>query len=122
VVGVIIDAGVRDISELTAIDFPVWAKAISAQGTVKAAAGSVNVNVTCAGALVRPGDVIVADQDGVAVVPRDTAMEVAQAGEIRRQKEERSRERLRTGELGLDMYGLRRVLADLGVEWLEGDK
>jgi 4-hydroxy-4-methyl-2-oxoglutarate aldolase len=122
VVGVIIDAGVRDISELTAIDFPVWAKAISAQGTVKAAAGSVNVNVTCAGALVRPGDVIVADQDGVAVVPRDTAMEVAQAGEIRRQKEERSRERLRNGELGLDMYGLRRVLADLGVEWLEGDK
>ena len=119
VVGLIIDAGVRDVSELTALDFPVWSKAISAQGTVKATPGSVNINVVCAGALVRPGDVIVADQDGVVVIARETASEVAQLAEVRRLKEERSRERLRSGELGLDMYGLRKLLADLGVEWKE---
>ena len=121
VVGLVIDAGVRDTAELTAMNFPVWAKAISAQGTVKATAGCVNVEMVCAGALVRPGDVIVGDQDGVAVVPRTVAAEVARLGEQRRIKEERSRARLKVGELGLDMYGLRGKLAELGVEWVESE-
>jgi 4-hydroxy-4-methyl-2-oxoglutarate aldolase len=122
VVGLVIDAGVRDTTELTAMNFPVWAKAISAQGTVKATAGCVNVEMVCAGALVRPGDVIVGDQDGVVVVPRTVAAEVARLGEQRRIKEERSRARLKVGELGLDMYGLRGKLAELGVEWVESDE
>jgi 4-hydroxy-4-methyl-2-oxoglutarate aldolase len=119
VAGLVIDAGVRDTSELTALNFPAWSKAISAQGTAKAGAGSVNVDVVCAGALVRPGDVIIGDQDGVVVVPRADSPEVAKRGEQRRTKEERTRERLRSGELGLDMYGLRAKLAELGVEWVE---
>jgi len=122
VVGLAIDAGVRDTSELTAMNFPVWAKAISAQGTVKATAGCVNVEVVCAGALVRPGDVIVGDRDGVVVVPRQAAVEVARLGGERRAKEERSRARLKSGELGLDMYGLRGKLAELGVEWVESEE
>ena len=119
VAGLIIDAGVRDVAELTAMNFPVWAKAISAQGTVKATAGSVNVDVVCAGAMVHAGDVIVADQDGVVVVPREHAAEVVTLGEQRRDKEQRTRERLRTGELGLDIYSLRGKLAELGVEYLD---
>jgi 4-hydroxy-4-methyl-2-oxoglutarate aldolase len=121
VLGLVIDAGVRDTAELTAMNFPVWAKAISAQGTVKATAGSVNVEVVCAGALVRPGDVIVGDRDGVVVVPRIAAAEVARLGEQRRAKEVSSRARLKSGELGLDMYGLRGKLAELGVEWVESE-
>jgi 4-hydroxy-4-methyl-2-oxoglutarate aldolase len=119
VIGLVIDAGVRDTTELTAMNFPVWAKAISAQGTVKATAGCVNVDVVCAGAIVRPGDVIVGDADGVVAVPRKAAEEVARLGEQRRAKEELMRARLKSGELGLDMYGLRSKLAELGVEWVE---
>jgi 4-hydroxy-4-methyl-2-oxoglutarate aldolase len=115
VVGLIIDAGVRDTAELTAMDFPVWAKAISAQGTVKSTAGSVNVPVVCAGMTVHPGDVVVADADGVVVVAREQAAAVAAAGRERITKEERTRERLRNGELGVDFYGLRDKLKQLGV-------
>lgn len=122
IVGLVIDAGVRDCAELTEMKFPVWSKAISAQGTVKASAGSVNVDVVCAGAMVHPGDVIVGDQDGVVVVPGAKAAEIAQLGEQRRAKEERSRERLRSGELGVDMYGLRAKLAELGVKYIDRDE
>jgi 4-hydroxy-4-methyl-2-oxoglutarate aldolase len=99
----------------------VWSKAVSAQGTVKSTAGSVNVPVVCAGASVQPGDVIVADVDGVVVVPREHAAEVARLGTERVAKEQKSRERLRKGELGLDFYGLRAKLAELGVQYVDED-
>jgi 4-hydroxy-4-methyl-2-oxoglutarate aldolase len=119
VAGLVIDAGVRDTAELTAMDFPVWAKAISAQGTVKSTAGSVNVPVVCAGVAVRPGDVVVADADGVVVVARGQAAVVAAAGRDRIVKEETTRERLRNGELGVDFYGLRDKLKQLGVTYTD---
>jgi 4-hydroxy-4-methyl-2-oxoglutarate aldolase len=119
VVGLIIDAGVRDVADLTKMEFPVWSKAVSAQGTVKATPGSVNVPIVAAGALVNPGDVIVADVDGVVIVPRDRASEVVRLGEERLVKEEKSRQRLRNGELGLDFYGLRAKLTELGVRWID---
>jgi 4-hydroxy-4-methyl-2-oxoglutarate aldolase len=118
VAGLVIDAGVRDVADLTAMKFPVWAKAISAQGTVKETAGSVNVEVVCAGVVVRPGDAIVGDLDGVVVVPREKAAEIGKLGDQRRAKEERTRERLSAGELGLDIYGLRAKLAALGVDYV----
>ena len=115
VIGLLIDAGVRDVADLTTMEFPVWAKAIHAQGTVKATAGSVNVPVVCAGAAIAPGDVIVGDVDGVVVVARQAAADVARLGNERVAKEEKSRDRLRKGELGLDFYGLRAKLTELGV-------
>jgi 4-hydroxy-4-methyl-2-oxoglutarate aldolase len=119
IAGLIIDAGVRDTAELAALNFPVWSKAVSSQGTVKNVPGDVNIPVVCAGVLVNPGDVIVGDADGVVVVAREAAEQVARASQERLAKEEKSRERLRKGELGLDFYGLRAKLAELGVEFVD---
>jgi len=122
IAGLVIDAGVRDVADLTAMDFPAWSKAISAQGTVKATPGSVNIDVVCAGAIVRPGDVIVGDLDGVVIVKRELAAEVAELGQKRIEKELKSRERLKAGELGVDFYGLRAKLKELGVEYVEEEE
>jgi 4-hydroxy-4-methyl-2-oxoglutarate aldolase len=119
VVGLIIDAGVRDVHDLTEMQFPVWSKAVSAQGTVKASPGSVNVPVVCAGTIVRPGDAIIADVDGVVVVKRENAAEVARLAGERFAKEQKTRERLKAGELGVDFYGLRAKLAELGVRYVD---
>jgi 4-hydroxy-4-methyl-2-oxoglutarate aldolase len=115
----IIDAGVRDVQELTSMGFPVWSKAVSAKGTIKATLGSVNIPVVCAGAMVNPGDVIVADDDGVVVVPAADAARVAAAAQQREDLEGEKRDKLAAGVLGLDMYNMRDPLEKAGLKYID---
>jgi 4-hydroxy-4-methyl-2-oxoglutarate aldolase len=118
-VGVVMDAAVRDVSDLRRMGLPVWSRAIHAAGTAKATAGSVNVPVVCAGVTVGPGDVVVADDDGVAVVERERAIEVLEAAGRRLEREEEVRARLAKGELGVDLYGFRERLEGMGIRWID---
>ncbi|ACZ40258.1 4-carboxy-4-hydroxy-2-oxoadipate aldolase/oxaloacetate decarboxylase [Sphaerobacter thermophilus] len=117
VAGIIIEGGVRDVADLRRLDLPIWSTAISAAGTVKATPGWVNVPVVCCGVHIRPGDIVVADDDGVVVVPRETAAQVAEAAAARTAREEVTRGKIMAGELSLDLHGLRQYLADKGVTW-----
>ena len=119
VLGLVIDAGVRDIATLRDMGFPVWSRAVHAQGTVKASPGSVNVPVVVAGLLIEPGDIIIADDDGVLALPIARGAEVADAADVRLENEEAKRATLAAGTLGVDLYGLRPLLADLGVEYVD---
>jgi 4-hydroxy-4-methyl-2-oxoglutarate aldolase len=118
--GLVLDMGCRDAAEITALRLPVWSRAICARGTVKATLGSVNFPVVCAGIHVRPGDVIVADDDGVVCVPRKDVDKVITAGEEREKKEAVNRERLKKGELSLDLYGMRKDLEAKGLKYIDG--
>lgn len=120
--GLIIDGGVRDVADLRSMGFPVWARTIHAAGTTKSEPGSVNGPVVCAGVGVSPGDVVIADDDGVAVVERERAAEVWEAARRRLEKEEETRARLAAGELGVDFYGFRSRLEDLGVRWVDSSE
>ena len=120
VVGVVLDVGCRDANEISEMKFPVWSRAISAKGTVKETVGSVNVPVVCAGVHVVPGDVVVADDDGVVIVPRAKASAVAKAGVMREEKEAANRMKLVAGALGLDLYGMRKALAAKGLRIIDG--
>lgn len=118
-VGLVIDGGCRDVDTLREMDFPVFSRAINAKGTIKATVGSVNVPVVCANALVNPGDVVVADSDGVVVVPASRAAEVAEAARQREASEEAKRQRFAAGELGLDMYSMREALQAAGLRYID---
>jgi 4-hydroxy-4-methyl-2-oxoglutarate aldolase len=120
--GLVTEAGVRDVAELRAMRFAVWAAAVSAQGTVKETAGAVNVPVSVGGQIIRPGDAILADDDGVVCVPRADVGQALTASQARLAKEEKSRKALADGQLGLDLYGLRDKLAALGVRYLEEER